>query len=241
MIGKAFIPAAGLGSRLGEMTKNMPKALIEVGGTPMLEMTITRLKQQGVNHFMVNVHHFAEQVTGFIKKKKYFKTNVEISDESKQLLDTGGAIRRAREFFKGDDPILIHNVDVISQVDLNSLANYHQKQKALATLVVRKRDSGRALLFGDDMKLVGWANLEKGEFKWVHKPIKSFQGYAYSGIYIVDPGFASKLPFRGKFSIIDAWLEMAKSETIIGYHDKSPVWFDLGTPEKIEKAEKRLP
>lgn len=240
MIGKAFIPAAGLGTRLGKVTNTKPKTLIEVGGKPMLELTIERLKKNGIRNFLVNVHHFGDDVVTFIKHNNNFGVNIQISDERNELLDTGGAILKAKSFFAGDEPVLVHNVDVISEVDFEDLLIRHEKQNALATLCVRKRDSGRALLFDESLRLKGWANLESQQFKWVKERPKNFQTFAFSGIYLLSPKFAAKIPFRGKFSIIDAWLTMAKTEKVYGYHDRTPNWFDLGTPEKIRIAENYL-
>lgn len=240
MIGKAFIPAAGLGTRLGDLSKYRPKALVEVGGVPMLELTIERLKKKGINNFVVNVHHFGDEVIDFIKQKNYFGVDLQISDEQSELLDTGGAILKAASFFEGNQPILVHNVDVISEVDFQELSDWHNNQNALVSLCVRKRESGRALLFDDEMLLKGWANLEKNEFRWVNNPIDNFQSFAFNGIYLFSPNFPKKFPFQGKFSIIDAWLQMAKTENISGFYDQSLNWFDLGTVEKIKLAENYL-
>jgi len=237
---KAFIPAAGLGTRLGPFTKEKPKALIEVNGKTMLELTVERLKKQGIRQFMLNVHHFSQQVIQYLENKNNFGVEIKISDESAELLDTGGAIQKAADFFQGTEPVLVHNVDVISEVDFSQLEKYHSSKKALATLCVRKRKSSRALLFNDEMELTGWTNKHTNQFKWVTHPVSNFRSFAYSGIYLANPAFATLLPFTGKFSIIDAWLEMAEREKIIGYLDESALWFDLGTPEKIREAEKVL-
>jgi NDP-sugar pyrophosphorylase family protein len=240
MIGKAFIPAAGLGTRLGLISKSKPKALVEVGGVPMLELTIERLKKKGISKFVVNVHHFGDEVIDFIKQRNNFGVDVQVSDERSELLDTGGAILNAASFFDGNNPILVHNVDVISEVDFIQLLEWHQQQNAMVSLCVRKRESGRALLFDDKMFLKGWANLEKNEFKWVDEPVENFQAYAFNGIYLFNPEFINKLPFRGKFSIIDTWLKLAGTEKITGFHDRSKNWFDLGSTEKIKIAEDYL-
>jgi len=140
-------------------------------------------------------------------------------------------------FFKGSEPVLVHNVDVASGINLVELASYHSKTDALATLCVRKRNSTRALLFDENMALGGWANLAQSDYKWVSNPQTDFHSFAYSGVYLAHPAFAEKLPFDGHFSIIDAWLKMAETERIIGFEDQSDYWFDLGTKEKIVKAE----
>ncbi len=237
---KAMILAAGLGTRMGELTRNKPKALFPVNGVPMLELVIERLKKQGIKKFLVNVHHFGDEVIAYIEKNDRFGVDIQISDERDELLDTGGAIRKAKEFFRGNEPVLIHNVDVLSNLNLNDLIRHHQKTNTLVTLVVRKRKSGRALLFDDEMQLTGWADLKNKIFKWVSGPVENFETFAYSGIYLANPDFAEKLPFTGRFSIIDAWLEMAKTERIVGWSDTSSVWFDMGTAEKIRAAEEYL-
>jgi len=234
---KAMILAAGLGTRLGELTTDKPKALIPVNGIPMLGLVIGQLKKQGIRKFLVNVHHFGDRVIEYIEKNEQFGVDIEISDERNELLDTGGAIRKAKEFFMEDEPVLVHNVDVISDINLKNLMAHYLKTGACATLVVRKRKSGRALLFDDKMQLTGWADLEKKNYKWVNGPVEKFITFAYSGIWMAGREFVEKLPFSGKFSIIDAWLEMAKTERIIGWSDTSAYWFDLGTPEKIRAAE----
>ena len=237
MINKAFILAAGLGSRLGKLSSEKPKALIEVDGVPLLERTIISLKDNGINHFMINVHHFSQLVVDFLKENNNFGVHVEISDESDSLLDTGGAIKKAASFFNKGELVLVHNVDVMSEVNLKELESSHTRSKALVTLSVRKRESTRALLFSDKMNLIGWMSKPNKSYKWVHLPEKSYQDFAFSGIYLADGIFANLLPFHGRFSIIDAWLTMAATERIIGFPDQSPYWFDLGTSEKIRLAE----
>jgi len=240
MIKQAFILAAGLGTRLGKQTENKPKALVELNGKPMLQLVMENLINKGINEFIINIHHFGQQILDFLHQHNNFRATVYISDERNLLLDTGGAIARAKAYLSINNPVLIHNVDVIAEPDLQKLEDFHNKNKALATLCVRQRPSNRQLLFDDKMNLVGWENVPTKEFRWVEKVMTNFYEYAYSGIYLTDPEFVCNLPFRDKFSIIDAWLKMASSHNIIGYHDKSPVWFDLGTEEKIREAENFL-
>lgn len=237
---KAFILAAGLGTRLGDLTLEKPKALVEINGVSMLEGLIMRLKAQGINQFLINIHHHGEQILDFLKKKENFGVEVSISDEREELLDTGGAVKKAADFFKGNEAVLVHNADVYSEINLNSLLEYHNGMNSLATLCVRKRTSGRALMFSDRKQLVGWVNLDECVYKWVKEPMNYFEAYAYNGMFIAKPEFAAKMPFSGKFSIIDCWLDMAKTEKIIGYNDESPAWFDFGTVKKIKSAEEYL-
>jgi NDP-sugar pyrophosphorylase family protein len=237
---KAFILAAGMGTRLGSLTADKPKALVEVNGKSMLENLILHLKLKGIQQVLINVHHFSDKIIQHVEVKNNFGVDITFSDESQELLDTGGAIRKAADFFKGNESILVHNVDVASGINFEDLESYHKKNNALATLCVRKRESSRALLFDEKMQLSGWANWAKDDYKWVNKPMTTFDSFAYSGIYLVQPDFAKKLPFTVRFSIIDAWLKMAKTEKIIAFEDKSAYWFDLGTKVKIGVAEKYL-
>lgn len=237
---KAMILAAGMGTRLGKLTENKPKALVEINGVAMLESLILRLKAKGIKQYMVNVHHFGEQVIDFLHKNKNFGTDISISDEREELLDTGGAIKKAAAFFNGTEPVLVHNVDVYSEIDLEAMLDFHLKMQAFATICVRRRKSSRVLIFNSKNQLTGWVNLDENQFKWVEKQTASYQTYAYNGIFIASPGFAAQIPFSGRFSIIDCWLKMAKTNKIEAYLDESPAWFDLGSEEKITAAEQFL-
>ncbi|RLD45859.1 MAG: nucleotidyltransferase family protein [Bacteroidetes bacterium] len=234
---KAFILAAGLGTRLGSLTENKPKALVKVQGTEMLALTIQRLKSQGFTELIVNVHHYGQMVIDFLKKNDNFGVHIHISDERGQLLDTGGALLKARDYLMGEEPVLIHNVDVISEIDFKELLVRHTNDNALATLCVRNRNSDRTLIFDKHMELKGWTNKKSKEFKWASQPLTDYTAYAFSGIYVISPGFIHKIKLTGKFSIIDAWLSMAGQHKIKGYIDQSKHWFDLGTPDKIRQAE----
>ena len=237
---KAIILAAGLGSRLKKLTIDKPKALIEVNGIAMLESVIMKLKNQGITEFLINIHYLGQNIIDFLSNNNNFGINITISDERKQILDTGGAILKARHFISGNEPVLVHNVDIISDVNINELLKYHNSNNCVATLCVRKRDSGRGLLFNKKMHLVGWTNIEKQEYKWVNKKLIDYNTFAFSGIYIIAPEFADLITQTGKFSIIDTWLEIAKKNTISGYVDTSIVWHDLGTVEKINIAEDKV-
>lgn len=237
---KAMILAAGVGSRLGPLTSQKPKALVVVNGICLLERLILKLKQQGINEFMVNVHHFPDQIIRFLEEKHQFGMNISISDERNTLLDTGGAIRHAQDFFSGTESVLVHNVDVISEVDLKALHAYHLQHQAMATLCIRQRETNRKLLFDDQLQLAGWRNLNTQTYKWVSHIPAHYHEFAFNGIYVVSPGFAGHLAFNGRFSIIDAWLEMAKHHKIIGFKDVSDHWYDLGTAERIRQAESYL-
>lgn len=234
---KAMILAAGLGTRLGNMTSDKPKALVKINDTCLLESLILRLKKQGVTQIAINIHHFGGQIIEFIEKHDNFGIELLISDERDNLLDTGGALLKASAFFSGTEPVLVHNVDIYSELNINKLIDYHRSRNTIATFCMRRRTFGRVLIVDHLYHLIGWANLDEPRFRWVNNPYVLFQTFAFEGIYIVNPEFVKKIPFNGKFSIIECWLEMAKTEKIAGYNDENPVWFDFGTQEKIKIAE----
>lgn len=235
-----MILAAGKGTRLGFLTKSKPKALVPFQGKPMLENLILRLKQQGFEEILINVHHHARQIIQFVDAHQSFGVNVLFSHEKEALLGTGGAVKFAADFFKGNEPVLIHNVDIYSDLNFQELIDYHIQKQSIATLVVRDRETSRKLMFNRDLKLKGWEDLETGEIKWKGKPIEVVRSLAFSGIYVVSPDFVPNLPFEGAFSIIDAWLEMASEHPICAWIDKDSCWYDLGTPERIKRAEEEL-
>lgn len=234
---KAIILAAGLGTRLKYITQNKPKALVEVRGKTMLEIAILNLKAQGINNFLINIHHYGNSIIDFLTYNNNFGVNITISDERKRILDTGGAILKAKEFIVGKEPVLVHNVDIISDVNIKDLLLTHKKSKSIATLCVRKRDTERFLLFNKDLSLIGWVNIKKNEFRWIGGSQSDYDMYAFSGIYVISPKFVNLMTHVGKFSIIDSWLEIAKNNPISGYIDSSKRWYDLGTIEKIKFAE----
>ncbi len=236
---KAIILAAGLGTRLKKITSNKPKALVEINGITMLEMVITKLKSQGISKFLINIHHHGQSIIDYLDKNKNFGVDIHISDERNQLLGTGGAILLAKDFIIGNETVLIHNVDIISDVDIDKLEKQHFNSQSVASLCVRKRKTKRYLLFDDNMKLTGWTNDEKQEFKWVREKVDCYDKYAFSGIYLISPDFVEDTKHINNFSIIDSWLEIAKSKLISGFLDETEIWHDLGTQERICKVEKK--
>ena len=236
---KAMILAAGMGTRLGEMTRNQPKALVLFHDKPMLEQLLLRLKKQGFHQILINVFHFERQIIDFVKNHANFGLDIQFSNEKEQLLDTGGAIWFARDFFRGEEPVLVHNVDIFSDLDFQKMEQQFAATKALAGLVVRKRQTSRYLLFDNGQRLTGWENSKTGEQKWVTGKPEKYTRLAFSGIYYARPEFPQLLPFHGKFSIVDAWLKMAKTNPITALSDTASNWFDLGTPEKIREAEEK--
>lgn len=235
---KALLFAAGLGTRLKEHTQDKPKALVCLAGKPLLQHAIEYLKSFGISDITINVFHFAEQVISFIEENHSFGVNIHISDEREQLLDTGGGLKKAGTFLKGSDPILIYNVDVISNLDLNVLLHYHQHQNALATLVVRSRETSRYLMFDNDLQLTGWKNFSNGET--LISRFDSFeksQPMAFSGIHLIQPKLLDLITEEGKFSIMDLYLRLAKTQRIHAFVDTSGIWMDLGKPDQLQAAE----
>ena len=235
---KAMIFAAGLGTRLNKETSDKPKALVELGGKTLLQHAIIKLKKEGISEIVVNVHHFAELVKSYIKKND-FGIQIQISDESDKLLDTGGGLKKASSFLKSDEPVLLYNVDIISSLNLNLLLEDHLKSGAMATLTVRKRDTHRYLKFSPDRQLAGWINKNNGDIK-ISRPVEFEKAteMAFSGIHIVQPEIFNLMPEKDKFSIIDLYLELSKTQKINGYFDNSELWMDVGKPEELEKARK---
>ncbi|MDR2911651.1 MAG: nucleotidyltransferase family protein [Bacteroidales bacterium] len=233
---KAMIFAAGLGTRLLNETSEKPKALVEINGKTLLQHTIEKLKNEGITEIVVNIHHFSEKIKTFLKEND-FGVQINISDESEKLLDTGGGLKKAAVFLTGDEPVIIYNVDIISNLSLKKLAEFHEKSGALATVAVRKRQTQRYLKFDKNNRLVGWINKKTGEIKIsVHENFENATEMAFSGIHIVQPEVLKLMPEENKFSIIDLYLELAKTHIIKGYFDNSEIWMDLGKPEELAKA-----
>lgn len=235
---KALLFAAGLGTRLKTYTQDKPKALVTLAGKPLLQHAIEHLKEFGITDITVNVFHFADQVINFINKHNSFEIAIHISDEREQLLDTGGGLKKAAEFLKGNEPVLIYNVDVISNLNLFELLNYHEQNNALATLVVRNRETSRYLMFDKSLQLTGWKNFSNGES--IISRAESFETsnpMAFSGIHLIQPEIFDLIIEEGKFPIMDLYLRLAKDHKIIGYRDQSDLWMDLGKPEQLQVAE----
>ena len=238
---KAMIFAAGLGTRLKPLTDTKPKALVEVNGKTMLEHAISKLQDFGVDEIVINVHHFANQIIDFLKQHKNFGIKINISDESKQLLDTGGGLIKAENFFDKRDSFFIYNVDVISDIDLKALYRKHIETGSIATLAVQQRESSRYLLFNDELKLLGWKNtntdkiiISKGALSNNLIPL------AFSGIHVISPRIFKLVKISGKFSMTDVYLKLSIFQRINGFRHDDGFWIDLGTPENIEEAEKFL-
>lgn len=237
---KAMIFAAGLGTRLKPITDTLPKALVPIAGKTLLEHTILKLKSSGFTDIIVNVHHFSTKITDFLKANNNFGVNISISDESDMLLETGGGIRKAASLL-GSEPFLIHNVDIVSNVDLRSLYNEHIKSGADATLLVSKRESSRALFFDGDANLAAWKNKSTGDVKTPYKTLDwdSLTEYAFSGIHVFSP---SLFPLMGgypaKFPIMDFYLDNCNKAKIKALVSSDLRLIDVGKLNSLSEAEK---
>lgn len=235
---KAMILAAGLGTRLRPLTDSRPKALVEINGRTLLEITLTRLRSFGVNEVIINVHHFAGMVVDYLKSHNNFGMRIEISREDDLLLDTGGGLKKAAWFFlekashSSPEPFLLHNVDVISNIDFRRMFQFHNEHNALATLAVQSRESSRLLLFNDQSQLVGRASPDS--------PLgtrNSRLALAFSGIHIISPRLLPMLTEEGVFSIIDSYIRLAThGEKILAFRSDEYYWRDLGRPADLSRA-----
>jgi len=229
---KAMILAAGLGTRLRPITDTIPKALVEINGKTLLEHSIDHLNFFGVQEVIVNVHHFPDQIISFLKKKKNFGLKIEISDERDQLLDTGGGVKKAAWFFDDGGPFVIRNVDVLSNMDLAVMLDFHKKLKPLATLAVRNRETSRYMLFNERFELIGWTNVSNGERKLSRKDFKRMHPLAFSGIQILDPSIIPLIKEEGRFSLISMYLRLSRENRICAFTDNDSFWFDAGKREE---------
>lgn len=243
---KAFIPAAGLGTRLRPFTLTNPKALVPIGGVPMLERVILRLKSQGFDDIVINLHHFGDKIEEFVKGHDSFGINIRFSDERKCLLDTGGALLHAAPLLSlNSEPFLIHNVDILSDADLRLLMDTHRESEAAATLLVSERESSRKLLFDSGMNLRAWHNLRTDEYK--PRDFKDFTGMrelAFSGIHVMSPEkvFAemSRQQREGVFSVIDFYIAAIGKMVIKGNFSDSLEMIDIGKPDTLARASTEL-
>jgi len=236
---KAMIFAAGLGTRLKPLTDTLPKALIPIAGKPLLEHVVLKLKAAGFNEIIVNVHHFPDQVIDFLRSKNNFDIRIEVSDERDLLLDTGGAIRKAAWFFDDGKPFLVHNVDILSNLDLKSLYDEHSASRSMATLVVSQRDTFRYLLFNEDYRLSGWINEKTGETKPVlFSDITCFHKLAFAGIQMLSPDiFRLMENLKPKFPIMDFYLSNVRQQMIKGFVPPDFHMLDVGKLDVLDKAE----
>ena len=243
--------AAGLGTRLRPLTDDRPKAMVEVKGKPLLQWAIEKLIASGSEEIIINVHHFADMIIDFIKKKNNFGVHIEISDERENILETGGGLKKAKWFFDDGKPFLVCNVDILTDLDFNKIYKAHIANDALATLAVRIRPTSRYLLFNGYMELIGWQNIKTGEVRWSRKavPISTgkrlpmisppppvIQPFAFSGIHVMSPHIFEHMLEEDKFSIIEVYLRAMEKEKILGFKHDGDYWLDVGKPEALAVA-----
>lgn len=241
---QAMIFAAGLGTRLKPLTDTMPKALVRVGGEPLIRRVADKLAAAGTKRIVVNVHHFAGQIKDYLAANPQEGVETLVSDETAALLDTGGGIKKARPLFCNDSPILIHNVDILSNVNLAAFYRFATDSsdagKADAVLLVSSRKTKRYLLFGDDMRLVGWTNIETGEVKSPYKDLdpKQCRMYAFAGIHAIAPRLLALMDtMPDRFGIIDFYLKTCADHPIVGYVKPDLKLMDIGKLDTLAQAE----
>ena len=231
-----MIFAAGMGTRLKPFTDNHPKALAQVNGVPLLERNIKYLQSYGINDFVINIHHFGGQILAFLGENDNFGANIEISNESDELLETGGGLLFAKRFLENEKTFLIMNVDILTDLNITNFINIHELKGGMVTLAVSDRDSTRKLMFNDKMYLKGWRNLTTNK-KTVVGGIFKLRELAFSGVHCVNAEIFGKITRTGKFSIMDEYLDLMKEDIIIGYQHTANL-IDVGKPESVAEAEK---
>ena len=231
-----MIFAAGMGTRLQPFTDNHPKALAQVNGVPLLERNIKYLQGYGINDFVINIHHFGGQILAFLAENDNFGANIEISNESDELLETGGGLLFAKRFLENEKTFLIMNVDILTDLNITNFINIHELKGGMVTLAVSDRDSTRKLMFNDKMYLKGWKNLTTNK-KTVVGGIFKLRELAFSGVHCVNAEIFGKITRTGKFSIVDEYLDLMKEDIIIGYQHTANL-IDVGKPESVAEAEK---
>jgi NDP-sugar pyrophosphorylase family protein len=257
---KAMVLAAGLGTRLRPLTDNRPKALVEISGRTLLEIALSRLRSFGIREVIINVHHFADMILDYLKAQNNFGMRIEVSRED-VLLDTGGGLKKAAWFFledpkRFDEPFILHNVDVISTIDLHRMLQSHKENQALATLAVQSRETSRYLLFDDDLQLCGRRfgpdatpevvrSILRGaaipgcapQSTPTQQPSPHLEPLAFSGIHVISPRLLPMLTEEGVFSIIDSYLRLAaQGENILAFRADEYYWRDLGRPSDLSQA-----
>jgi mannose-1-phosphate guanylyltransferase len=239
---KAMVLAAGLGTRLRPLTNDRPKALVEVAGRTLLEITLSRLRGVGVREVIVNAHHFSDLLVVYLKANDNFGMRIEVSRED-VLLDTGGGLKKAAWFFlenSADEPFLVHNVDVISTIDLRRMMEFHREGQALATLAVKDRETSRYLLFDEQGQLCGRRSEHDQLAEMVRDAVRP-KTQAFSGIHVISPRLLPKISEEGVFSIIPVYLRLAAAgEKILGFPADEYYWRDLGRVEHLTQAEQDI-
>ena len=234
----AMILAAGLGTRLKELTHDKPKALVEINGKPLLQHCIETLISNGFHHIVINVHHFGEQIIDFVGSHP-FDAEISISDERDLLMNTGGGIVKASPLFHGSKAVLVHNVDIISDVDLMTLSQKFIASGDDAWLLTQDRETTRKLLFDEKNRLLGWKNKADGLYKWVNGPCEDYHEMAFSGMHLFRSNLFSSFEEK-PMSVIDLYLQLAQQNHIVSQPINPTYWFDLGKAAQLEDIERQL-
>ncbi|MET0635983.1 MAG: sugar phosphate nucleotidyltransferase [Chitinophagaceae bacterium] len=236
----AMIFCAGLGTRFKPWTDHHPKALAMVNGKSLLQRNVEYLQQAGIDRVIVNVHHFADQIRAAVEASNGWGSDILISDESQEVLETGGGLLFARELFPMGDDFLCINVDILCDLDLKTMIRSHRSLNSFVTLAVTGRTSSRCFTFDDTERLTGWRNLATGEEKMVIPTIHN-KAKAFSGISVFSYDFFDYVEQTGKFSLVDAWLSLAADHPIRGFDHSGSRWVDVGRPESVAIAETLFP
>ncbi|MBK9099138.1 MAG: nucleotidyltransferase family protein [bacterium] len=237
---RAMILAAGLGTRLKPLTDSTPKALIRIKDKTLLELQINKLKSEGFDQIIINLHHYAEQIKNYLEQKNFFNCKIEISDESNLLLDTGGGLKKASHFFSDGKPFLVYNVDILSNISLKKLMDFHIDSNSIATLAVQERESSRKFLFDENNILGGWTNEKTGEKIISRNSPTKLKAMSFSGIQIIDPNIFKYFPEKNVFSLVEFYMTAAREEKIFGYVHNENEWIDVGKINNLKVAEKLL-
>jgi MurNAc alpha-1-phosphate uridylyltransferase len=231
---KAMIFAAGLGKRLGKITESIPKALVDINGKTALHLAVEKCSNHGFDDIIINVHHFADMVEAEVENLIKIGFRIAVSDEREMLLETGGGLYNARGFFD-NEPFLIYNVDIISDLDLSALFRYHLEKKGLATLAVRNRPGNRFYLIDDSGRICGWRNKATGEEILTGRNAGELSEIAFSSMHIVEPEIFKYMK-EGIYTMTDLYLKLSVNHNIFTYRDDTGYWGDIGTPESLEYA-----
>lgn len=233
---RGMIFAAGLGTRLKPFTDKHPKALAVVNGKPLLQRNIEYLQQHGINNVIVNVHHFADQIIDAVQQNNGWGSYVSISDETDEVLETGGGLKRASSFFADVEDFVVMNADILTDLNLTAMLQSHKVQQPLATLATSNRSSSRYFLFNEADELCGWMNDKTGEQR-ISKPATVFNKKAFSGVHVISSKLLPLITQEGKFSMVDVYLELAKSHVIKSFDHSGSKFIDVGKPDNILLAE----
>lgn len=238
--GAAMIFAAGLGTRFKPWTDKHPKALAIVNGKSLLQRNVEYLQQYGIKDVIVNVHHFADQIIDAIDKSNGWGSNIIISDETDEVLETGGGLLKAKGLFKPGERFITCNADFLTDLDINKLIEFHEQKKSLITFAVTNRKTSRYLLFDEDYRLCGWRNVNTGQDR-ISISKNNYIEKAYSCVVVFEYDIFKLIPFSGKFSVIDVYLALAANYPIYGYDHSGDRLVDVGKPESIAIAESLFP